>query len=219
MALARALLCYVTAAAGAACNALRTRSANARAREPCSPCAAMETAVRVRLSTGRQLGRSSRFGQSDCGALRSSHLYRKDEEQARAQRSMAAYHRTAVVTRRLNWADRFLFIVRKSRYHNSVYPRRWTGLSIADRRREKVLTAKTRSRCGIAAKLFRSRRPVYTPARPIHPSSPNEERITWNGRRGDREKLKCKFERRLFTAIPPRSATPLHFRKVILQIF
>ena len=32
MALARALLCYVTAAAGAACNALRTRSASARAR-------------------------------------------------------------------------------------------------------------------------------------------------------------------------------------------
>ena len=96
----------------------------ARASEPCSPCAAMETAVRVRLSTGRQIGRSSRFGQSDCGALRSSHLYRKDEEQARAQRSMAAYHRTAVVTRRLNWAERFLLIVRKSKYRNSVYPSR-----------------------------------------------------------------------------------------------
>ena len=121
---ARALLCYVTAAAGAACNALRTRSASAGAREPCSPCAAMETAVRVRLSTGRQIGRSSRFGQSDCGALRSSHLYRKDEEQARAQRSMAAYHRNDVVARRMNWADRFLLIVRKSRYHNSVYPSR-----------------------------------------------------------------------------------------------
>ena len=92
-----------------------------RTREPCSPCAAMETAVRVRLSTRRQIGRSSRFGQSDCGALRSSHLYRKDEEQARAQRSMAAYHRSDVVARRMNWADRFLLIVRKSRHQNSVY--------------------------------------------------------------------------------------------------
>ena len=118
---ARALLCYVTAAAGAACNALRTRSASGRALEPCSPCAAMETAVRVRLSTGRQIGRSSRFDRSDCGAFRSSHLYHKYEEQARAQRSMAAYHRNDVVTRRMNWADRFLLIVRKSRHQNSVY--------------------------------------------------------------------------------------------------
>ena len=215
---ARALLCYVTAAAGAACNALRTRSANARAREPCSPCAAMETAVRVRLSTGRQIGRSSRFGQSDCGALRSSHLYRKDEEQARAQRSMEAYHRNDVVARRMNWADRFLFIVRKSRHHNSVYPRRGRvcpSLIVAEKKCSwpaqggTAVTAKTRSRCGIAAKLFRSRRPVYTPApaRPIHPSSPNEERITWIGRRGDRERGKETQNQvpatSVYAAIPP----------------
>ena len=67
----------------------------------------------------------------------------------------------------------------------------WTGLSIAEIKCSwggTALTAKTRSCCGIAAKLFRSRRPVYTPApaRPIHPSSPNEERITWNGRREKR---------------------------------
>ena len=93
----------------------------AGARELCSPCAGMETAVRVRLSTGRQIKRSSRFDRSDCGAFRSSHLYHKYEEQARAQRSMAAYHRNDVVTRRMNWADRFLLIVRKSRHQNSVY--------------------------------------------------------------------------------------------------
>ena len=126
-------------------------------------------------------------------------VYRKDEEQARPQRSMAAYHRSDVVTRRMNWEDRFLVIVGKSRHHISVYPRRGRAcpsLIVAEKKCScpaklgTALTAKSRSRCGIAAKLFRSGRPVYKPARPIHPSiqssSPNEERRTWNGRKEKR---------------------------------